>query len=404
MSFRSDYYGAISNDLESISYKQSTRTIIPYIDVYRGIAVVFMLLINAQQSFPRIKVFRLFHLSTWNEISIADLTASLFIFIMGLCVYYSMTKALCKNSSKKSLIIKKIFKRFFLMILIGLLLNYIYMPLFNLSTILSIRVPSYLGRISFCYLILCLGHIAGITYLIAIIGVMFFLYIYFAHFYLVPFCGLNNITPFCFCGSFFDQFLFTRYHSKYPNDPQGLLGSVSALYTAFNGYLISYLITENIFGKEKGVLPIIIVFFFNSILLCVFYFVFNIPINASIYSSSFALWASTICSILYFLLYCLFQLPRNNRFISNLLRLLKPLVWLGKNSIMIYILSEVINCIFARIIVQNRSLGEIIVDKISLIFVHNDKLAGLIYSLVLMIIWLTLAYLSHVKKCYFKLR
>lgn len=401
MSFQNDHYDSISSSLRLTQDKNSSKNIILYIDVYRGLAVVYMLLITSQQSFSSNNIYDMFILSKWNDISIADLAPSLFIFIMGACVYYSMTQSLRENTGKIGFLLKKIFKRFFLLIIIGLFLNYIYRPLFDFATLLTLRIPSYLGRIAFCYLILCLGHISGVSYLVSIVAIFFFLYIFFTHLFLVPFCGLNNITPFCFCGSFFDQSFFTKYHSTYPNDPQGVLGSFSALYTAFNGYLISHTISENKLSIKYSIIAIILIDLCNLIPFSIFYCVFNIPINASIYSSSFACLASIACTTIYLLLYCLFHFKRINRFVS---KTCGPLIWLGKNSIMIYILSEIIHCIFARVMVNNISLSEIILSKIVLILEKNNKLGGLIYSVIIIIVWVTLAYLVHLKKYYFKLK
>src|SRR5579864_6815669 len=89
------------------------------LDVFRGIAIIIMILVNSPGNNT---AYKFLNHSVWNGCTLADLAFPFFVFIMGVSLVFSLSKAREIGISTKQLILK-ISKRTVILILIGLFLN-----------------------------------------------------------------------------------------------------------------------------------------------------------------------------------------------------------------------------------------------------------------------------------------
>ncbi|HEY8401376.1 MAG TPA: DUF5009 domain-containing protein, partial [Cytophagaceae bacterium] len=113
------------------------------IDFLRGITIASMILVNSPGSWEHVYP-ALLH-APWNGCTYADLVFPFFLFLVGVSIHLSLSKAKLNEKSKKG-VIAKIFKRGLILFALGLFLN--GFPFFDLS---EIRIPGVLQRISLVF-------------------------------------------------------------------------------------------------------------------------------------------------------------------------------------------------------------------------------------------------------------
>jgi len=112
------------------------------IDVFRGLIIVLMILVNSQGkgSYPML-IHAYWHGATW-----ADLVFPAFLFIVGLTTAVSLKHQI--NVLNKKQLYLKIIQRSVLLFILGIFLN-----AFPYHFDLSVRVYGILQRIAVCYLV-----------------------------------------------------------------------------------------------------------------------------------------------------------------------------------------------------------------------------------------------------------
>ena len=113
------------------------------IDVFRGMTVALMILVNAASFEP---TYHWFVHSNWDGCTLADLVFPFFIFIVGVSSVLSLSKLQNKGFRPPQLVLK-ILNRAVFLFLIGLLLN-AYPRHLDFS---DIRFLGVLQRIAICY-------------------------------------------------------------------------------------------------------------------------------------------------------------------------------------------------------------------------------------------------------------
>ena len=114
------------------------------LDVFRGITIASMILVNNPGSWNYVYP-PLLH-AKWHGCTPTDLIFPFFLFIAGVAMTFSLSKYTKKNKPTPQ-IYQRIFRRCFILFLLGLLLN--GFPNYDLTTI---RIMGVLQRISFCLL------------------------------------------------------------------------------------------------------------------------------------------------------------------------------------------------------------------------------------------------------------
>lgn len=369
--------------------KENEKARIFTVDVMRGTGVIFMILGQSQFFFPKEEIFEIFKFSEWDNLHVADFILPLFLFTMGACCYLSYLKN--REEYKKYQLIAKISKKYIILLFCGIFFNWLLTNKpFSIETIFKLKITSYFFRIGICYFFISVINIFGIIYIIVFLFIIFFIYIYFIHFFEVDYCGNNTLSPHCNFARVADNFIFTKYHMQYPTDPFGLFSSINSMYTTFSGYLIIYIIKkEQNYQNDKHNMIIICGFgITNLALFFVFTFLFRIPINMTIYSSSFMLLCSGIFSLLFVGIYFITEFKKT----TNIKRLFIPFECFGLNSLVLYSFIEITNGIMYQVNLAGIPL-----------FKNNPKVRSLLYSFIIFIIEGSVAVLLYKKKLHFKI-
>lgn len=136
------------------------------LDILRGITVCGMILVN--NAGGPVSYAPLRH-SVWNGLTPCDLVFPFFLFMVGISTYISLRKF---NFEPTSEVVKKIVRRTFLIILIGLAIDWFgYACNGDFFPIDTLRIPGVLQRIGLCY------------------GIVSLMVIYINHKYLPWICG-----------------------------------------------------------------------------------------------------------------------------------------------------------------------------------------------------------------------
>lgn len=271
------------------------------------------------------------HHSVWNGFTFYDMIFPLFIFISGVSMpfsyrkFFSETNPELKRQAKKQLYLSLI-KRTITLIILGMVVN----GLLKCQGFENTRFASVLGRIALS------TFFAAVIYLnfslkkqiYWVIGILtsYFLIMKFIP---VPGFGPGVFTPNGNLSAFVDQhFLPGKLHRIF-YDPEGLLSTIPAIASAFLGIFTGQFLMGNKLkiNPAKKSLALLLA----GIVLLALGLSWNIwfPINKNMWTSSFVLYAGGWSIILFAAFYYIID-------VVNFSKWTKPFIWIGTNSILIY--------------------------------------------------------------------
>ena len=207
----------------------STR--LPQIDLLRGSAVLFMIIVNSSgsSSYPF-----LLH-AEWTGWTAADIVFPIFLFLVGVVIPFGVRDRNWWH----------IIRRTTIFLILGLFLNFITASL-SLS---DMRIPGVLQRLGVCFFGVSTIHLtiftAGlcdqriITHIIILTS---FCLAYILLVYLIPSQCFDRVSPFyppnCTAESLFDIALFGPHHIHTKDyDPEGAISTLTATATTYAGYV-----------------------------------------------------------------------------------------------------------------------------------------------------------------------
>jgi len=279
------------------------------------------------------------HHTVWNGITFYDMIFPLFLFIAGVSMPYSIGNKITKAgllsavqlpAKTKREIYFSMLRRTIILIVLGLVVN----GALKFNGYENTRFASVLGRIGLAW------FFAGIIYLNfnlrgQIIWFAGLLAGYWAMMMFIPVPGYGPgvLTMQGSFESYIDRLLLPgRLHDKI-HDPEGVLSTIPAIGTAllgvFTGSFLNWESTRLSMFK-KGLL-----LFAAGLVLIGLGWLWNpeFPINKRLWSSSFVLyvggWSLIFLSIFYLIID-----------VAGFKKWAIPLVWIGTNSILIYLCSE----------------------------------------------------------------
>jgi predicted acyltransferase len=278
---------------------------------------------------PFIGISDQLHHSVWNGFTFYDLIFPLFIFIAGVSMPYSLGRQLDNSGANRSQVKRSIYislvKRTVILILLGMVVN----GALQFRGYADTRFASVLGRIAlscfFAALIYVNSSIRGqIAWLIAL------LLGYWAAMMLiqVPGHGAGVLTPEGNLSAYIDrQLLPGKLHRKV-YDPEGLFSTVPAIATALLGVLTGQLLRSERYPVIRKTLLLALA----GLVLLLAGFAWNLvfPINKTMWTSSFVLYAGGWSLLLFTLFYWIID-------VMGFKRWSMPFVWIGMNSILIYV-------------------------------------------------------------------
>ena len=308
------------------------------LDVFRGMTIFLMIIVNTQGSGA--KPFSQLEHAEWNGCTLTDLVFPSFLFAVGNAMPFAFKKF---ESASHKTILYKIFKRSFLIFLVGYLLTW-YTTVHFVNGHIAFapfnhtRVMAVLQRIGLCYLIAALiAHYFSVRWIIIIS--IFLLLLYWSLLYLIGDKGAE-LTITGNAVRKIDLAIFGEAHMYKENgivfDPEGLLSTIPATVNVFAGYLAGvFLLKKNKTYETVAKLALtglILIF----IALCWNYF---LPFNKKLWTSSYVIFTTGIDVVVISLLFFVIELKQINfgvYFFSVF----------GKNPLFIYVLSNLFLIIF----------------------------------------------------------
>ncbi len=342
------------------------------LDIFRGFIICLMIVVNTSGNND--STFWLLKHADWNGFTLADLVFPSFLFAVGISLSFVSTRW---KSMKESEVIQKIFKRTILIFIIGFLLYWFPFISFDnqlhlfFKPISQTRIMGVLQRIALCYGISALLFYYFGTRKTLFIG-FFTLFVYW---FLLLIFGENG-NEFSKSGNAvlrFDLWILGAKHlytgEGFLFDPEGLLSTIPALFNVIIGLTVGQFIQQKKSKKNSihlflsiGFIWVILAIGWNQIL----------PINKKLWTSSYALLSVGLDCIL---LSCVIYLTENFGFRkgSHFFELA------GKNSLLIYLISELGVSILFIINIGNESLFGWIYNH--LFIIGNEQIRALSFSI-----------------------
>ncbi|UYZ59389.1 acyltransferase family protein [Hymenobacter latericus] len=365
------------------------------LDVFRGITVMAMILVNNPGDWGHI--YAPLEHAAWHGCTPTDLIFPFFLFIVGVSLVYALD-GLKRQGGPLGATMLRVVRRGAVLFALGLLLA--LFPKFEFATV---RIPGVLQRIGLVFIFSSavflytgrrtqLGLLAGILVLYNVL------------LQLVPAPGLGAATllPGHDLGAWLDRTLLSEAHlwkSSKTWDPEGLLSTLPAVGTGLLGVLTAqWLRRREVPPAEK-----VAWLFVHGALLIVLGLIWNgwFPINKSLWTSSYVLYTGGIAISALAVLYWLCDVQGWRGWI-------KPFLVYGVNAITVFFLSGLIPRILGLIKQPLPGSGKAVGLKEWLyqtVFVpafevpENASLAG---AVTLILIWLGILWWMYHKRIIIK--
>ena len=300
----------------------SATTRLVSLDVFRGITIAGMVLVNNPGSWEHI-YWPLEHAS-WHGWTPTDLVFPFFLFIVGVAITLAFGSRVESGGSKRDLYLKVI-KRSLIIFAIGLFLN--GFPYFGLS---ELRIPGVLQRIAVCYLFASIIFLETKirTQVVITIGLLL-IYWFLVKFIAAPGFAAGDLTKEGSLPSFIDRVVFGKHVWAQAKvyDPEGLLSTIPALATTLIGVLTGHWLRTKHSAYEKvaglfvvGAICVAIGWGWNSFF----------PINKALWTSSYVLFTGGLALQLLALCYWVIHIKGYRGWA-------KPFEIFGVNAIALYV-------------------------------------------------------------------
>ena len=264
------------------------------------------------------------HHTVWNGFTFYDLIFPLFIFIAGVSMPFSYSKQLTVGADAKKKIYRSLVKRTILLLLLGMIVN----GLLQLRPFDETRFASVLGRIALsCFFAAIIYLNASFRWRIAWLLLLLTGYWLMMLLIPVPGFGAGNYTADGNFSAYIDRLLLPGKLHRTLYDPEGLLSTIPSVATALLGIFTGEFLRIQTHTAKKKVLYLTAAGFVLLFTGWLWGFVF--PINKNMWTSSFVLytggWSVLLLSLFYYVID-----------VQQIKMWSMPLVWLGCNSILIY--------------------------------------------------------------------
>ena len=364
------------------------------LDVFRGMTVAFMILVNNPGSWSHI--YPALRHAHWHGIMGADFVFPFFLFIMGVSTELSIgTNPVLPDERKR--ISSHIIRRTLILFALGLFLN--MFPFFPAWRITHMRIPGVLQRIAVVYFITafaCMRMSAGKQHLAAFL--LLAGYRALCAFVPVPGEGYPSIEPGVNLAAWLDRTLMPGHlwNVTVTWDPEGILSTVSAVTSSLLGASAGRLV-RNDTGKNGKQQRLVLA----GLILCVAGLAWHpfFPMNKSLWTGSYALFTAGVAMLFLALLRYLIDV-RHVRWWTA------PFAAMGVNSLAAFFLSSLLARIMNVITVAGAK-GEVSLQVYLYGTCYAPHLsqvnASLAWALSNVFLWLAVAGLMYRKRIFVKL-
>ena len=356
------------------------------LDVFRGMTVVFMIIVNTPGTWSH--VYAPLRHASWHGCTPTDLVFPSFLFISGVAMWYSLRKF---NFEFSGPALFRVIRRVVLIFAVGLFLN--IFPRF-VRDYDALRIMGVLQRIALAWgLGAILVLIIKKNYIWVATAVLLF-----GYWALMYFMGGSD--PYSLEGNYartVDLAVIGENHLYrgfgIPFDPEGLLSTLPATATVLLGFMTGGLITgKGNSWKTVGWLSFVGVLLIGAGLLWGEYF----PINKPIWTSSYVLYAGGIGMVILALLFIIVD-------IWNLRGWTGFFNTFGTNALFTYVLAGMLTKTLLVIKVGEVSLYNWIFTHVCSPLFQEQKLASLLFPIMLVIVIWSLGYILYRKKIIIRL-
>ena len=354
------------------------------VDIFRGLTIVLMILVNTPGTWS--SVYAPFLHAEWHGYTPTDLVFPFFLFIVGTSIAFAYQH---KTASVPTY--KKITVRTLKLIGLGLFLGAFAISFPFIKDFADIRIPGVLQRIGVVF------FFAAVLFLNfnwkTLVGICAVLLIgYWLLMGYVPVEGMastferapNNLA------NYIDVQVLGTHNYKADYDPEGLLSTLPSIASALTGIFTGLILTSKREKKEwvlvgLGVIMLLVGYVWDTVF----------PINKALWSSSFVLVTSGWANIFLALIYYLSDVKG--------LQFGSIFKYAGANAITVYFLSSFVTKLFYSIKVDGEtSLHGWLFQHI---YVHDFmpmELSSLLYALTVVSFYMLLAYVMYQKKIFIK--
>ena len=356
------------------------------LDVFRGITIAGMILVNNPGSWEHI-YWPLEH-AAWSGWTPTDLVFPFFLFIVGVSITLALGNRVERGDVTRAVYLK-IIKRTLIIFAIGLFLN--GFPYFALG---ELRIPGVLQRIAVCYFFASIIFLnTKIRTQIAIAAAL--LLFYWALVKLVPAPGYlaGDLTKEGSLPSYVDRVVFGKHVWAQAKvyDPEGLLSTIPAIATTLIGVLTGHWLRTEKTRYEKaagmfvaGAICVAIGWAWNAFF----------PINKALWTSSYVLFTGGLA--LQFLAICYWLID-----IKGYRRWAKPFEVFGLNAIALYVVADLIAALLGLIKVGGDSLGGWIYNHIFSSWASPIN-ASLAFAICFVLVCLGLMWILYRRRIFLK--
>jgi predicted acyltransferase len=364
------------------------------LDVFRGITVCFMIIVNSPGTWE-IAYSPLLH-APWHGFTPTDLVFPSFLFAVGNAMAFSMHKY---ESQGESVFWRKTLKRTFLIFLIGFLLY--WFPFFRaaegggleLKPLVETRIGGVLQRIGLCYFFASIIiHYGSKKAALWFSGFALLTY------WIISYAYGEANDPYSLVGNAvlkLDVFLFGESHLYHGEgiafDPEGLLSTLPAIVNVIGGYLAGDYIRRR--GNSYEVIAKLCLV--ASLLIFValaWHLVF--PINKKLWTSSFVLLTVGIDLLMLPALIYIIE-------IQHRLKWTHFFLVFGKNPLFIYVLADLLITILYMVPVGNKNLQQAFFEDV-LLKIASPINASLMFAIIFMLMCWSIGYILDRKKIYIR--
>ncbi len=288
----------------------------------------------------------------WHGWTFTDTVFPFFLWIVGVALTLSTARRMERGEDRTQLLLHAL-RRAAILFAIGFLLG--PFPNYDFS---KIRIPGVLQRIAICYLaataIFLFTKARGqIVALLAVYGV----YWYFMLHYPVPGYGPGQLQPVGNFGQYLDNQLIAGHMWSQTKvwDPEGLFTTLPAIGTVLLGIFAGYL-----FRKEMSAMRRVALFLGGGVGLAVLGQALDtvMPINKPIWTVSYSLFMGGLASLCLGLWYWAADAARLR------LKWLAPVEWMGRNAILLYMLSGLLADFFSYFRIGGSDLRNVLFQNV----------------------------------------
>jgi predicted acyltransferase len=367
------------------------------LDVFRGLTVAGMLLVNNPGSWS--SIYPPLQHAAWHGWTPTDLIFPFFLFIVGITTHLSLTARRARGDDDAALV-RQILRRGSLIVLLGLLLA--AFPYYPLERITGMRFPGVLQRIGVAYMCGALLTLrTTFRQQVIILAVLLFGYWFAMTLLPVPGRGMGALLlddPSASLGAYIDRAVFGSHlwRSSKTWDPEGLFSTIPAIGTVILGVFAGRWI-----GSARPLNERLVAMFGVGALLVVagYMWDWSFPINKSLWTSSYVLFTGGMAAVA--LATCIWLIDE-----LGITWWTKPFLWYGMNPMIAFVGSGIMaRTIYSLVSVPHEgniaSIQRVIFDRYYASWL-DPRDASLLFAITFVVFWAAVLGFLYRKRIFLK--